>query len=127
MRLCCHKRIWPFWTVLRTCSLLSLSCSKVAQNTGSYQGRIKLRERIPHIGPIPIVIPLKLFLERTGLPTDNISYPRKKDYPPLELNENSFRDFFKHISFDHVSIGIHIDKQKIVRRFTKEIKFERKC
>ena len=25
------------------------------------QERIKLRERIPHIGPIPIVIPLKLF------------------------------------------------------------------
>ena len=26
-----------------------------------------------HIGPIPIVIPLKLFLERAGLPADNIS------------------------------------------------------
>ena len=28
-----------------------------------FQERIKLRERIPHIGPIPIVIPLKIFLD----------------------------------------------------------------
>ena len=55
-------------TVLRTFSLLSLSCSKVTQNTGYKQERMKLRERIPHIGPISIVISLKLFLERTGLP-----------------------------------------------------------
>ena len=55
-------------TVLRAFSLLSLGCSKVTQNTGYKQERIKLRERIPHIGPISIVISLKLFLERTGLP-----------------------------------------------------------
>ena len=35
--------------------------------------RIKLRELIPHIGPLPIVIPLKLFLERIGCPADNVS------------------------------------------------------
>ena len=40
---------------------------------GNSQERIKFRERITHIGPIPIVIPLKLFLERAGLPADNIS------------------------------------------------------
>ena len=32
-----------------------------------------LRELIPHIGPLPMVIPLKLFLERIGFPADNIS------------------------------------------------------
>ena len=35
--------------------------------------RIKLRELIPHIGPLPIVIPQKLFLERIGCPADNVS------------------------------------------------------
>ena len=29
--------------------------------------------------------------------------------------------------FEHVSIGIGIEKQKIVRRFTKEIKYKTKC
>ena len=33
----------------------------------------KHRELLPHIGPLPIVIPLKLFLERIGFPADNIS------------------------------------------------------
>ena len=37
---------------------------------GNSQERIKLRELITHIGPIPIVIPLKLFLERARLPAD---------------------------------------------------------
>ena len=38
------------------------------------QERIKgLRELIPHIGPLPIIIPLKLFLDRIGFPADNIS------------------------------------------------------
>ena len=32
-----------------------------------------LRELIPHIGPLPIIIPLKLFLDRIGFPADNIS------------------------------------------------------
>ena len=36
--------------------------------------RIKgLTELIPHMGPIPIVIPIKIFLERVGFPADNIS------------------------------------------------------
>ena len=41
----------------------------------SRHDRIKLRELIPHlyIGPLPIVIPLKLFLERIGCPADNVS------------------------------------------------------
>ena len=34
------------------------------------QERINLRELIPHIGPLPSVIPPKLFLERTGFPAD---------------------------------------------------------
>ena len=33
----------------------------------------ELRELIPHIGPLPIVIPPKIFLERVGFPADNIS------------------------------------------------------
>ena len=38
------------------------------------QERIKgLRKLIPFIGPLPIVIPLKLFLDRIGFPPDNIS------------------------------------------------------
>ena len=32
-----------------------------------------LRELIPHIGTLPIVITLKLFFERIGFPADNIS------------------------------------------------------
>ena len=32
-----------------------------------------LRELIPHIGPLAIVIPLKLVLERISFPADNIS------------------------------------------------------
>ena len=49
--------------------------SKASLGTLQYnQERIKgLRELIPHIGPLPIIIPLKLFLERIGLPADNIS------------------------------------------------------
>ena len=39
----------------------------------SRHNRIKLKELIPHIGPLPIVIPLKLFLERIGCPADNVS------------------------------------------------------
>ena len=31
-----------------------------------------LRELIPHIGPLTIVIPLMLFLERIGFPEDDI-------------------------------------------------------
>ena len=38
------------------------------------QERIKgLRKLIPFIGPLPIVIPLKLFLNRICFPADNIS------------------------------------------------------
>ena len=33
----------------------------------------KAQRTNPHIGPILIVIPLKLVLERTGFPADNIS------------------------------------------------------
>ena len=34
---------------------------------------MKVREVIPHIGPIPIVIPLKLFLEGTDFLADNVT------------------------------------------------------
>ena len=37
------------------------------------QERIKVREVIPHIGPIPIVIPLKLFLEGIDFLVDNVT------------------------------------------------------
>ena len=39
----------------------------------SRHNRIKLKELIPHIGPLPIVIPQKLLLERIGCPADNVS------------------------------------------------------
>ena len=45
----------------------------------------------------------------------------KRLYPPLMRNENSFCDIY---IFEHLLIGIRIEKQKIVRRFTQEIKFE---
>ena len=37
------------------------------------QERMKVREVIPHIGPIPIVIPLKLFLEGFDFLADNVT------------------------------------------------------
>ena len=37
------------------------------------QERMKVREVIPHIGPIPIVIPLKLFLEGINFLADNVT------------------------------------------------------
>ena len=39
----------------------------------SNQERMKVREVIPHIGPIPIVIPLKLFLEGIDFLADNVT------------------------------------------------------
>ena len=38
-----------------------------------HQERMKVREVIPHIGPIPIVIPLKLFLEGIDFLADNVT------------------------------------------------------
>ena len=37
------------------------------------QERMKVREVIPHIGPIPIVIPLKLFLEGIDFLADDVT------------------------------------------------------
>ena len=37
------------------------------------QERMKVREVIPQIGPIPIVIPLKLFLEGIDFLADNVT------------------------------------------------------
>ena len=34
---------------------------------------MKVREVIPHIAPIPIVIPLRLFLDDVNFPTDNVT------------------------------------------------------
>ena len=45
----------------------------------------------------------------------------KRVYPPLMQNEDGFESFFL---FKHVSTGNGIEKQKIMKRFTKEIKFE---
>ena len=38
-----------------------------------HQESMKEREVIPHIGPIPIVIPLKLFLEGIDFLADNVT------------------------------------------------------
>ena len=54
--------------------LCTVKETSVSVQTPYSQERIKvLRELIPHIGPLPMVIPLKLFLERIGFPADNIS------------------------------------------------------
>ena len=46
--------------------------SHTRDTTTPKQERIKgLRELIPYIGPLPIVIRLKIFLERIGFPADN--------------------------------------------------------
>ena len=42
-------------------------------NNDSNQERMKVREVIPHIGPIPIIIPLKLFLEGIDFLADNVT------------------------------------------------------
>ena len=34
---------------------------------------IKVREVIPHTGPIPIIIPLRLFLDDINFPVDNVT------------------------------------------------------
>ena len=34
---------------------------------------MKVREVIPHIAPIPIVIPLRLFLDDVNFPADNVT------------------------------------------------------
>ena len=39
----------------------------------SNQEIIKVREVIPHTGPIPIVIPLRLFLDDINFPADNVT------------------------------------------------------
>ena len=113
---------------------------------------MKVRELLPHIaiGPQPIVIPLKLFLERIGFLAHNISsriawmfrggakvqkhvgIPREcgscddceTTVYPLLMRNRFFRDSF---FFEHVSMAIGIGKKNIVRRFTKEIQFEIKC
>ena len=47
----------------------------------------------------------------------------KRLYPSFNVrNENSFCDLYIYI-FEHILTGIRIEKQKIVRRFTQEIKF----
>ena len=57
-----------------------LISAKKWQRTASSQECMKVREVIPHIGPIPIVIPLRLFLDLLRDPvfpqglTDSQSY-----------------------------------------------------
>ena len=45
-----------------------------------FQERITLRERIPHIGPIPIVIPLKIFLDLLLDPLSPIGLSDSQSY-----------------------------------------------
>ena len=93
----------------------------------------ELRELIPHIGPLAIVIPPKIFLERVGFPADNISSRVawkfrggikvqthvgrarvamnakqeriKRVYPLLMGNDNRFVRVFS--LFEHVSFSRH--------------------
>ena len=58
------KQIKPAKDKIRSIVLAIASVHKFDQE------RMKVREVIPHIGPIPIVIPLKLFLD---LPRDPVS------------------------------------------------------
>ena len=45
----------------------------ILEGNGLNQEGMKVREVIPHIGPIPIVIPLKLFLEGVDFLADNVT------------------------------------------------------
>ena len=93
----------------------------------------ELRELIPHIGPLPIEIPPKIFLERVGFAADNISSRVawkfrggikvqkhvgrarvamnakqeriKRVYPLLMGNDNRFVRVFS--LFEHVSFSRH--------------------
>ena len=47
--------------------------SRDCQHIDEDQERMKVREVIPHMGPIPIVIPLKLFLEGIDFLADNVT------------------------------------------------------
>ena len=50
-------------------------CRRIVQRQYNEQRQeiIKVREVIPHTGPIPIVIPLKLFLDDINFPADNVT------------------------------------------------------
>ena len=60
--------------------ILEIAIAKCQRNNQYNQESMKVREVIPHIGPIPIVIPLKLFLDLLRDPvfprglTDSQSY-----------------------------------------------------
>ena len=49
-----------------------------------------------------------------------------ESYPLLKQNDNRFLRVFFFISAC-IKVGMSIEKQKTVKRFTKEIKFEVKC
>ena len=49
---------------------VSLPSEAIAMTTNYKQEIIKLREVIPHTGPLPIVIPLRLFLDDINFPAD---------------------------------------------------------
>ena len=56
-----------------TTPLTTLTPSLVKTSLKKLQERMKVREVIPQIGPIPIVIPLKLFLEGIDFLADNVT------------------------------------------------------
>ena len=56
----------PLRSSLKLSRSLKLQKSKTREDKG-------VRELIPHIGPVPIVIPLKLLLEDIDFPADNVS------------------------------------------------------
>ena len=49
------------------------SSNEAMDTDAGNQEIIKVREVIPHTGPIPIVIPLRLFLDDINFPADNVT------------------------------------------------------
>ena len=75
---------------------------------------MKVREVIPHIGPIPIVIPLKLFLEGIDFLADNVT-SRVTCLSPFLILQRL-----------HVITIIHFHK-KIVSRVTSNESLRNTC
>ena len=71
--------------------------------------RMKVREVIPHIGPIPIVIPLKLFLEGIDFLADNVT-SRVTSLSPFLILQRL-----------HVITIIHFHKKNCFSRYFQRI------
>ena len=94
--------------VICRCVYFSYQTSTCRHIIRPFQERMKVREVIPHIGPIPIVIPLKLFLEGIDFLADNVT-SRVTCLSPFSIlqrlitiihfyKRNCFSRYFKRIS-----------------------------